>query len=123
MRDLVKEFRDKCQTKIASKRFSPADFEESMTIKTILEELTLNYVHHNTFIGIHNFLDESGPELQRVFDSSCGFRNVQSVLMQHIEYMVEDIMKLRSNARLLCNMGPEEVIDLCVLILFYEIWT
>ena len=60
------------------------------------------------------FLNDSGPKLQRVFDRSCGFWNVQSVLMQHIEYMVEDIIKLRSNARqprLLCKMGPEEVTE------------
>ena len=57
------------------------------------------------------FLNDSGPKLQRVFDSSCGFWNVQSVLMQHIEFMVENISKLRSNARMLCKMGPEEVIE------------
>ena len=57
------------------------------------------------------FLNDSGPKLQKVFDCSCGFWNVQSVLMQHIEYMVEDIIKLRSNARLLCKMGPEEVTE------------
>ena len=62
-------------------------------------------------IGIQAFLNDSGPKLQRVFDCSCGFWNVQSVLMKRIEYMVEDITKLRLNARLLCKMGPEEVIE------------
>ena len=49
-----------------------------------------------------------------MFDSSCGFWNVQSVLMQHVEDMVENITKLRSNAKLLCKMGPEEVTGSCM---------
>lgn len=69
----------------------------------------MNYHLIKFLLGIHEFLIDSGPKLQRVFDSSCGFWNVQSVLMQHIENMVEDVTKLRSNARLLCKMGPEEV--------------
>ena len=73
------------------------------------------------------FLKESGPELQRVFDSSCGFGNVQSVLMQHIEFIVEDISKLRLNARMLCKMDPEEVLieprklNLIILVLLYRV--
>ena len=66
---------------------------------------------NNFIVGIHEFLDDSGPKLQRVFDSSCGFWNVQSILMKHIGLMIEDVTKLRSNARLLCKMGPEEVIE------------
>ena len=30
VRDLVKEFRDQCQAKIASKKFTPEDFKHSM---------------------------------------------------------------------------------------------
>ena len=56
---------------------------------------------------MHLFLKESEPKLQKVFDSSCGFWNVQSVLMQNFECMVERITKLRATARSLCNMGPE----------------
>ena len=59
------------------------------------------------------FLKESEPKLQKVFDSSCGFWNVQSVLMQNVECMVERITKLRSSARSLCNMGPEEITESC----------
>ena len=44
VRDLVKEFRDQCQARIASRNFSPADFENSMAKKKI--ELMLNFVHN-----------------------------------------------------------------------------
>ena len=30
MRDLIKEFKDKCQQQISSKRFGPEEFEKSM---------------------------------------------------------------------------------------------
>ena len=60
------------------------------------------------------FLSECAPKLQKVFDSSCGFWNVQSVLMHHVEDMVESITKLRSEARLLCRMDPEEVKESCM---------
>lgn len=105
----MKEFRDQCQSKIASKSFSPSDFEKSMARQS---QKTRTYKNHFIIIlGIHDFLNESGPKLQRVFDSSCGFWNVQSVLMQHIEEMVENMTKLRLNTRLLCQMGPEEVLE------------
>ena len=64
------------------------------------------------------FLDESAPKLQKVFDSSCGFWHVQSVLMHHVEDMVEGITKLRSDARSLCKMGPEEVTESCMYVHF-----
>ena len=59
--------------------------------------------------GITVFLKESEPKLQMVFDSSCAFWNVQSILMKHVEDMVEKITRLRSLACVLCNMGPEEI--------------
>ena len=70
--------------------------------------------------GIHEFLNESAPKLQTVFDSSCGFWNVQSVLMHHVEEMVERITNLRASARLLCKMGQEEVTEPRMHILLYS---
>ena len=72
----------------------------------------LMYVIHYT--GIHQFLTTSAPDLQMVFDSACGFWNVHSVLLHHVEDMVERITNLRSEARLLCKMKPEEVKESCM---------
>ena len=64
---------------------------------------------------MHRFLDESAPKLQRVFDSSCGFWYVQSVLMRHVEDMVESVTEIRSEARRLCRMCAMNVTDTCML--------
>ena len=72
----------------------------------------LMYIIHYT--GIHQFLTTSAPDLQMVFDSACGFWNVHSVLLHHVEDMVERITNLRSEARLLCKMNPEEVKESCM---------
>ena len=37
VKDLVKEFSNQCQARIISKNFSPADFENSMAKKFLLE--------------------------------------------------------------------------------------
>ena len=63
---------------------------------------------------MHAFLDESAPKLQKVFDASCGFWNVQSVLMRHVEDMVESVTEIRSEARRLCRMGAMNVMDKCM---------
>lgn len=72
-------------------------------------------------IGIQVFLSESAPKLQKVFDSSCGFWNVQSVLMDHTERMVETVTNLRSNTRLLCGLGTEEFTESCMLLTRYNV--
>ena len=73
-------------------------------------------LQYHLLTGIHEFLVASAPKLQKVFDTSCGFWNVQAVLMQHNEEMVERITNLRSKTQMLCGMGPEEVTESCMIL-------
>jgi hypothetical protein len=46
VKDLVKEFRDQCQSRITSKNFSPADFENSMTKKLSEHESIISTIYN-----------------------------------------------------------------------------
>ena len=121
MKELVKEFKDKCQHLISSKRFGPDNFEKSMSLKFYTSNLRVD-THiswYGLYAGIQVFLDESAPKLQKVFDSSCGFWNVQSVLMRHVEDMVENVTKIRSDARVLCRMDSVNVTESCMCLYMY----
>ena len=101
-----------CQNKISNRSFGPEDFEDSIIIMSQLCMHGHNAQHYYT--GIHKFLTRSAPELQMIFDSSCGFWNVCSVLLHHVEDMVERITNLRSKAKQLCKMNQEEVKESCM---------
>ena len=57
--------------------------------------------------GLQRFLEESAQELQTVFDSSCGFRNVQNVLYKYTVEAVQESETLRNLAGNLCGLLPE----------------
>lgn len=42
-------------------------------------------------------------ELEAIFNNTCGFTGLQSVVVYHASKMGKDVEKMRENARLLCT--------------------
>ena len=56
-------------------------------------------------IDLQKFLDESAVKLQQMFDSVCGFRNVQHVLLRHVGDMTAEVTRLQFEAGKLCEIS------------------
>ena len=61
--------------------------------------------------GIEVFLDNSSSKLLKNFDSSC-----QSVLVHHIDRMLENVKKILSEAMILCKMDSVNLTESCMCV-------
>ena len=58
-----------------------------------------------SFLDLQTFLDESAVKLQTMFDTVCGFRNVQQVLLHHMGDMIEEVTRLQFAAGKMCEIS------------------
>lgn len=99
------EFKTGCKEKIENKSLGPHEFEAGNRLHVVYvcydcACLVLSILDTTVFptTGLKEFLDKSATELQAVFDSACGFFNVQRCLMEQLEYVIKQIASLEVTA-------------------------
>lgn len=59
------------------------------------------------FADLKAFLGEAAVELEKTFNNTCAFAEVNQVVMKHVGEMKETVERMRANARHLCAPSGE----------------
>ena len=54
-------------------------------------------------LGLKDFLHESAIELQKVFDSACGFRYTNECMTDEVEHIINEVSSMKVLAIELCS--------------------
>ena len=103
---LVDDFEEKCRKKIntSSLEFGPKEFDEGrIRIRLCYYcTLTMSFGVSLTCTDFKTFLKHAQQELQRVFNTACGFSNAQEVVHRQKAAMRTKVNVLRMHAHSLC---------------------
>ena len=102
---LVDDFEEKCRKKIntSSLEFGPKEFYEGRIRLCYCCTLIMSCGVSLTCTDLKTFLKHAQQELQRVFNTACGFSNAQEVVHRQKAAMRTKVNVLRMHAHSLCN--------------------
>ena len=101
---LVDDFEEKCRKKIntSSLEFGPKEFDEGRIRLCCYCALIMSFGVSLTCTDFKTFLKHAQQELQRVFNTACGFSNAQEVVHRQKAAMRTKVNVLRMHAHSLC---------------------
>ena len=104
---LVDDFEEKCRKKIhtSSLEFGPKEFDEGRIRLCYCCALIMSCGVYLTCTDLKTFLKHAQQELQRVFNTACGFSNAQEVVNRQKAAMRTKVNVLRMRAHSLCKGG------------------